>query len=207
MVSILTLRYAIYISLVLVCGTSVVGELSVYPAPTRVAQIDEFAVPAAPALANTEASGTVRSALTPSPEPTRDGSASIGEPATVPSATIIAAAVGGAIALFSGLLSSRQTQRSQRELFHLQALQSRRAAILPSRQKALEVTWTGLAKILSGDQLSPTERDAYIAATLWLPPELRSPCLEALSSTSDRTVVLRAQQKTMRYLDSLENEL
>lgn len=124
-------------------------------------------------------------------------------------ATIIAAGistlVGGLIAILSSYLSTRQSQKYQVEQFKQEIYRDHLLALLPLRQKALEVVWISLIQLMLGNDLSESQRDKYLSLTVWLPSTLRTQCIEALSHTDDKEFLRKAQAEIISYIQSLES--
>lgn len=107
-------------------------------------------------------------------------------------ATLLAGLFSGVIAGSIGTISAILTYRMARGQSERQVLENDknrrhqlRQLAMPRRLDASQVVWRLLFKIEQERKLSPQDLDAFIAAQMWLPQDLRTDCLGVLQALHD----------------------
>ncbi len=121
---------------------------------------------------------------------------------------IISSIVGGLIGFISSfsitLLSQKQQLRMQREAQEHELVRERQAIVLfPLRQKALETVWSSLFQLSNGP-LSDSEWQEFMRATLWLPEEIKTPCVSIVSRPGDSKMIESVRALVNAYVHTLE---
>lgn len=114
---------------------------------------------------------------------------------------IVAAVVGGGIAAASQALADRRSRAREMESLKERIRHEKESTLLPLQHEALEFVWLCLLKVPLGEDLTQTQKDQYLAKSLWLPASLRKECIDALS---DKELALKTLQRLVDFVTCLE---
>lgn len=107
-------------------------------------------------------------------------------------AILLGAMIGGLIGFASSYFGNLRT------LAH-----SSRLAMLSKQTESIEGVFLILFRSLSGEKLDHDTWNHYIIHCLWLPPKVRSRCLEVLTEQRDPDKMKSAQKAVMALSDTL----